>query len=206
LTNLFVDYNKCVGGNYKNYTLKNSKTTKSYYNFNFKTGLNVMSFSILDINFENKIALRLGVEVEYIMGFNNNKWAFVVEPNFLNFSTVYNDRTERVSGADNSAKINYKAIDLPIGIRYYMYLSKTSKFFLNSFLVPSITLKSEIRSIGVDENNPLNFDGKSDINYAVGIGYKYKDKFSVELRTSSQRDLLNAVGPARLIVFFITLQ
>ena len=127
----------------------------------------------------------------HIIGFNNNKWAFIIEPNYVNYSSKYNDTTERITDANNSAIINYRAIDLPIGLRHYVFLNKNSKLFINGVIVPNLTLKSEIRSINENVNNPLDFDGESDFNYALGLGYKYKDKFNIELRYSTARDLIN---------------
>ncbi len=191
LSDFFIDYNICVASNFTDYTFKNIKTSKSQFNLNVRAGFNVLSFEIKNITFETKTVPRFGLELEYIMGFNNNKWAFIIEPSYFNYSSRYNDTTERITDANNSAVINYSAIDLPLGLRHYMFLNNNSKLFINGAIVPNLTLKSEIRSINKNVNNPLDFDGESDINYALGLGYKYKDKFSVELRYSTVRDLIN---------------
>ena len=191
LSDFFIDYNNCVASNFTDYTFKNVKTSKSQFNFNVRVGFNVLSFEIKTITFETKTVSRFGLELEYIIGFNNNKWAFIIEPNYVNYSSKYNDTTERITDANNSAIINYRAIDLPIGLRHYVFLNKNSKLFINGVIVPNLTLKSEIRSINENVNNPLDFDGESDFNYALGLGYKYKDKFNIELRYSTARDLIN---------------
>ncbi|WP_298764295.1 outer membrane beta-barrel protein [uncultured Polaribacter sp.] len=193
LIKLFEDYNNCENATFVNYTKENTKKSKAQFNLGINANANFFGFSIsqprFNESFDNKIALGFGVEAEYVMGFNNNKWAIVVNPSYLSYSSMYNDLTERITEADNSATINYSAIDIPIGLRYYMYLNDKSKFFVNSFYVPNFTMESEIRSIAAIVNRPLNFDIKTNINYAFGVGYKYNNKLSVELRYYSARDL-----------------
>lgn len=195
LIKLFEDYNNCENATFVNYIKKNTKKSTSQFNLSLNANANFLGFSIsqpgFNESFNSKIALGFGVEAEYVMGFNNNKWAIVVNPSYLSYSSEYNDLTERITEADNSATINYTAIDIPIGVRYYMYLNDNSKFFVNTFLVPNFTMESEIRSIGTIVNRPLNFDIKTNINYAFGVGYKYNNKFSVELRSYSVRDLIS---------------
>lgn len=195
LIKLFEDYNKCKNTAFVNYTKNNTKKSDSQFNLSLNVSTNFLGFSILqagfDEKFNDKVGLSFGVEAEYIMGFNNNKWAFVINPNYLTYSSIYNDLNERVTKADNSATINYSAIDIPIGMRHYMYLNNKSKFFINAFLVPNFTMKSKIRSINDVVNIRLDYDIKTDVNYAIGMGYKYNNKFSIELRTYTARDLIN---------------
>ncbi|WP_159947505.1 porin family protein [Polaribacter septentrionalilitoris] len=195
LVKLFEDYNNCENANFVNYIKENTKKYKAQFNLSLNANVNLLGFSISELgfsaSFNNKLALSLGVEAEYVLGFNNNKWAIVINPNYLSYSSMYDDLTDRITKADNSATINYSTIDVPIGIRHYIYLNDKSKFFVNTFLVSNFTMKSEIRSIGTNVNKPLNYDIETDMNYAFGVGYKYNNKFSIELRTYTARDLLN---------------
>ena len=199
LTSIFIDYNKCTGIDYKSYTLKKNK--KLQFNLSLKSGIRVSNFYIEVgnsrgvgvLDFERKMTPRFGIEAEFILPFNNNKWAIVVEPNYVYYNANFNDSkvSDRITDTDNSANIDYAAIDLPIGLRYYMFLNKNSKFFINYFVVPNFTIESKIRSTGDYPNILLNYNGKSDFNRAYGIGYNYKEKMSVEIRLSGSRDLLN---------------
>lgn len=185
LTDFFVLYNTCANSKMINYTVENLKKSKSILNTNIKAGVNFSSFflagdisRIRDLKFENQLTLRLGFELEYVMPFNNNKWALIVEPTY---NTSYKAAKEDTVGRET--KIEYTIIEIPFGLRHYMFLNENSKFFVNSSLVFDIPLNSEITG----ENN---FEVSSVLNYSLGIGYKFKDKISLEFRTFTKRDLL----------------
>lgn len=181
LINIFVLYNTCVNSEMINYTLRKSK---AIFNVNIKSGINFSSFflgnnvALRNLYFDNKQTLRLGFELEYLMPFNNNKWGLIVEPTYNSF---YKDSEEDTIARETT--IEYSAIEIPLGIRHYIFLNNDSSLFMNASFVFDFPLNSKLTG----ENN---FDISSSLNYSLGVGYKFKDKVSIEFRTFTKRDLL----------------
>lgn len=96
-------------------------------NIKIAPGINFGSASItnkespeLTYNFNQNLNYHIGLDFEYIMPFNKNKWGLVVEPSYQTYK-----------GEDpnsyNTGKIDYQAIQLACGIRHYFYLSGETK-------------------------------------------------------------------------------
>jgi hypothetical protein len=190
LTKLFINYNKCVNSDVINYNSETPKTHKTIINLNVRPRVNLSSFSLEDIytssnsvDFESKTTISLGVELELVMPFNNNKWAFIVEPTYQNFSS------KAVTTPESNRVINYSSIELPFGARHYMFLNEKSKLFINGLLIPDFSFNSNIKHLS-------NYEVESFLNFGFGFGYKYNNKFSLEIRTYSARKLLgNLTNP-----------
>lgn len=81
--------------------------------------------------------------------------------------------------------MEYKSIALPIGVRYYLFLNDNSKFFVNASHVWDFVFDSRVEfSYGSD------LEIQSTRNLALGLGYKYMDKYSFELRYSFDKELM----------------
>jgi len=124
------------------------------------------------------IALRPGInnsslEYEFINsslldGKFDNKWAFRFG---LEFEYV---------------KVNYTSIEVPIGMRHYMYLNENSKLFLNAQVVLDFPGSSKLHYA---QDRDLDLSSKP--NLAFGLGYKYNDKYSIEVRGHTNRNVLD---------------
>jgi hypothetical protein len=186
LINFFIDYNKCIDAKYINYDIKKTKESKSYFNLNIRPGINTSTvFSengtsqIRNLDYGTKTTARLGLELELVLGFNNNKWALIVEPTYQSYFSETEDSLNR------KKTINYTSIDIPFGIRHYMFLNDTSKFFINALIITDFPFNSE-----VDVDNSNRFEIDSVLNYGIGLGYKYNDRYSIEFKLISSRELL----------------
>lgn len=51
-------------------------------------------------------SFRFGLEAEFVMGFNNNKWAFLLEPTYQQFESEGMFVSNRTTGEESVAKIN----------------------------------------------------------------------------------------------------
>ncbi|OEK09291.1 hypothetical protein A8C32_11245 [Flavivirga aquatica] len=179
LVSLFKKYNECGNSEITNYQKK--VKNGDFFNLTLKAGINNSSLFIKnssnigsEVDFQNKISFRTGVEVEFIFKFNKNKWSVIVEPNYQSYKSE-----KRVRNRD--VKVDYKYIQLPIGIRYYMFFNKNSKLFLNGALATNFNLNSTVGNLDVESvNNNLN----------LGLGYKYKNKYSLELIYATESNLL----------------
>jgi len=181
LIKFFVDYNECKGTPIVNYA---EKSKKDLFSLTIRPGLNSSSLSIQngefdsrDTDFGNEVSFRLGLEAEFLMAFNKNKWAIIVEPTYQYFKSEASLPTLDVT-------VNYQSIELPIGVRHYFFLNEQSKIFLNSAFV--IDFNSSKSIVDFSSSAP-DLEIKSKINFAFGIGYKFLDRFSLEVRYFTNR-------------------
>jgi hypothetical protein len=181
LTNLFVTYNKCKG---EDPTTYNKNKNSNSFNVSAKLGTNSSTLSINDggllakeTNYNREFDLRFGVEFEFILKFNKNKWALIIEPTYLSYDA------EEIGSLGDGIKTTatYKAIELPLGIRHYLFLNDKSKLFVNSSMIYDFVFEgSTARSLKASPS----------INFSIGLGYNYKKKYSLELRHYTRRNIL----------------
>jgi hypothetical protein len=193
LINYFQKYNKCQNSDYVSYNSEDNN--KNTWCVNLKPGFNSTTFSLTSdafdaktVDFDSELSFRLGLEVECILGFLNNKWSFFVEPIYSSYSSEkeVTYKTGTLPALDvQKATVNFESIDLTVGIRHYMLLDDTSKLFLNAgFKLISLMDDSVIEFEKAFSDKPL----ISDNFFSFGLGYKYKNKLSAELRFDSAQD------------------
>ena len=90
----------------------------------------------------------------------------------------------------HNVKINYTSIEIPVGLRRYIFLNKTSKIFINAAYVLGLAGKSNFDFTNSSDNNIKMVSGARN-NLALGVGYNFKNKFSVEIRTNTGRQILS---------------
>jgi len=191
LINLFNEYNNCGNSNYVKYTERKGGNL----NITIRPGINKSSLSFennnriwhgFNVNFEDNINLRLGVELEYILPFYKNKWAIIFEPSYNYFkSDLY--------AYERQIDVDYKSIDFPLGIRHYLHINNNdSKIFLNTSLLLGKGFNSKIE-LGLSETYEipriLNAE-RLKTGLSLGLGYKYK-KYSLEINYNTKSDILS---------------
>ena len=194
LVKLFVDYNTCID---PAFTFE-KKQRKDVFNLSIKPRLNNNSLTVQnsisetkDTEFDAKLGFGLGLEAEYILPFNKNKWAVLIEPTYQSFKDKKTTETGNVSGGQLITNVAYSSIELPIGIRHYFFLNDKSKIFLDVFYVFDFSSNS---LIDFNRNDGTVFDLldiQSRPNWAMGVGYKYT-RFSLELRHQTNREILGS--------------
>ena len=177
LIDFFAEYNACHGEKNINYE---EKQKKDLINLNMRAGFNSSSLSATGIpDFDNQFTFRFGVEAEFIMPFNKNKWSVIIEPTYQ----YYKSKQELTN---QSVEAIYNAIEIPVGIRHYLFLNENSKVFINGALIFNVTTNNS--TIDFEFGPDLNIETSH--NYAFGVGFKHNDKYSLELRHHTSRDLL----------------
>jgi hypothetical protein len=179
LTRIMATYNSCQKSPYTIF-----KKKKDFININIRPGVSAGSLhvdnSILyaaNTEFGNKTSFRLGVEAEFILGFNKNKWAIAIEP-------VYQSYKSNVVTDARTNSIDYKSIESSWGVRHYFFLNASNKIFLGVHYIYDIPLSSTFNA------NGTTLIIKSSGNGAFAVGYKYKSKCSVEFKYGLSRNLL----------------
>lgn len=191
---LFENYNKCVD---ESTYIFIEKTRKNTLHLNIRPGVNFAktnydspgnNFGIIrDFEFNQEVSFRLGLELEYILPFNNNKWAIIFEPTYQYYNTekTFNSTPDSAVELINTATVEYSSLELPFGFRHYSYLNENSRLFFNASVILDVAFKINI-NYGNSE-----LEGDSVSNLAFGVGYSYKNKYSIEARLFSKREILN---------------
>lgn len=179
LTKIFRKYNKCLD---PNTNFEKESKNKTQINFSIKPGLqsNKVDFLIVDnffsqgavFDFGNSFGFRFGLETEFVLPFNKNKWSIVLEPTYQSYNAL---------NTSESFNIKYKSIEVPLGLRHYLYLNNF-RFFINVGAVYDIPINSSINE---------NLEISSSINLMYGLGFSLKEKYSLELRRYTRRQLVS---------------
>ncbi len=187
LEKLFVKYNECTGLGYVNL---NPNKNKDLFNLNIRPGLNYSNLRVEDpasdftnTDFGYKPGFRIGVEAEFILPFNNNIWSVVAEPTYQYYKSEESKKSSLISNEFIISKVDYKSIELPIGVRRYFHLNDKSKLFANLSYVLDFPINSYVKYIRESNGEVFyNLDIRAKRNFALGVGYKYNDRFSSEIR------------------------
>jgi len=194
LVKFFLRYNKCHNSLAENY--EEFKGQDSFH-ISVKVGAYNSSLSLSNsestyfdmIDFGSQVGYSLGVETEFVMPFNNRKWGFGVGANFQSFSAekevLYVNLTTLKK--TTMVSVDYKSIEVPFSLRYYMFLNQKSKLFIDASYIVDVTMSS---SLYADRKDLLDLDVKSRNNVGLGLGYKFDDKYSVEFKINSSRNIL----------------
>lgn len=188
MIDFFFKYNNC---NNPELAKTKEKKKNDSFNLNLRPGINSSSLSVIRntadyvsktevTDFGNDVTFRLGIEAEFIMPFNKNKWALIIEPTYQYYKAEKSLQYKEIV-------IDYQSIELPVGIRHYFFLKNNSKIFINGSFIFDYT-NSTIEYLN---SKPGGFKMDSKINLGFGIGYKYHNKYSIELRNTSPRNLFN---------------
>jgi hypothetical protein len=201
LTLLFKMFNNCKEGKpLRNENETQAKTRKGFFHVNAKLGLNFSKFSMekngnlygigREVPFENEISPRIGIELEYVLPFNKNKWSLFLEPTYSQYKSETYYKYKEYADDETLFIAEYKAMELPIGFRFYIFLNDDSKLFINGFYTLTFDLGSEIYDRdGIYEDE---YDVAVKNSLGVGLGYKWKDKISIELRHNFSKNLISS--------------
>lgn len=157
------------------------------YNLKITTGINFTSFKIQDrypfgdVAFDTKSVLAMGIECEFVLPFKKNKWTFFINPNYQSY--IASAKFE-----ENIIAFNNRFIEIPIGIRHYLFLKNDFKIFINVGFTTSYSFNSTITI----NSNTLDVYNQS-YNFIGGVGLN-KGKFSIQLRYSSDRDIIKEIN------------
>lgn len=197
LVKLFSLYN---GESNQDLTEKNNKRTIKF-NLSIRPGVNFYTTRIVtnlgEESFPSKTNYRIGVEAEFLLPINKNKWSILIEPTYSAYSNAR--IIERTSNPAYTIRMeNFSFMDFKLGIRHYMYLNEKSKFFVNANLNALRLRTSNTKSIDIDLKDEYHDITAAELplkssqplsNFSIGAGYKYDNKYSIEIQYNTPGQL-----------------
>lgn len=198
LSSLFRKYNICIDPSLEGTQVENSlsstRRTRDFINITIRPGINISSLfvenptnSSRNVDFGNKTNFRIGVESEIILPFNKDKWSIFLEPTYQYYSSETQiPRVGQVPAAFREVTADYRSIEVPLGLRYYMFLNENFKFFVNTAYIFDFTMQGE-----VNYEESANLQISSLGNFTVGAGFDYNNLIKLEIRNGFNRDVLN---------------
>lgn len=169
LEKYFIEANNC-GKEISDLPKSNYERVKNSFNVKVKAGLSSRKLvdynqyyePKMEVDFGNKIGFRGALEFEYFLPFNKKTFSLYFEPSYTSeYKTnvkVYKEYTPGYSQAFDYG-VQYNAVDLAIGPRYYIDVKNNLRIFLNAGLVYNYILDS-------------NRGNRFTINYGLGLQYK----------------------------------
>jgi hypothetical protein len=187
LMRLFKDYNTCQGQQ----IVEPKSNAKSALKFKVLAGIDYSNLSFTndvfpqdDTDFGHRLSIRAGIEFEYILPFNNQKWSLLLQPAYHYFS----DDGE-LNGLAVSAR--YSTIEIPLGLRHYFFINPRNpkkRVFINLLGVTDVARNTKFRlSRGFTYNYKDSF---VPITLALGAGLNI-GKLSGELRYTGNRGMMD---------------
>jgi hypothetical protein len=194
LVKIFTEYNECHNSNIKNFERKEKR---DLFNLSFRPRLKKSSLSLNNAGTDFTISgientgFGFGIEVEFILPVNKNKWAIAIEPTYQSFKSEKSANANNVSGGILITEVDYNSIEIPVSLRHYFFLNNNSKIFVNVSYVFDLSSKSSIEIKRSDNSTFNSLEIKTRNNLAFGIGYKLNDKYGFEMRYQTVRELLS---------------
>ncbi len=194
LKKIFLKYNESL--NILS-TVYEGKKKEDWFNLSLTPGLNYGSANFENtyvkgsyLDFEKMFSFRFGIETQFILPFNKSKWSILFEPAYQYYNSDAISATDRIPGLELHSKINYQSIQLASGVGHSFFLKNKSKIFVNAFYVHDFSFNSSIEQKRGDGTALSTLDIKPRDCFALGAGYQFKNRFGIEMRYYTRRDLL----------------
>lgn len=196
LMRVFRAYNTCEGVEPVVFEKSNKKMGVHLL---VRPRLNISSFELENSSssyrgaqMSSKPAFGIGLQAEFVLPYNKGKWALLAEPVFQYFSGESSRKSSSVLNTDVITSVSYKSVEAQVGLRHYFMLNEQAALFLNAAHILDISFASSVvveQSNGQNRNE-LKVDGRR--NWGIGAGFRYKNKFSAELRYQTPRDIVGS--------------
>jgi len=170
---------------------KDKKLFKKLFDFNLylKAGYQKNSFNVDSNNdfigkfkFDDVSQVKFGVELEFVFpSSGKNNYAGFIEVSNLSFNG-------ELMKSYGKVVMEYSSLEIPVGFKYYIGISDSSKFSLSAALNYSVVIKSEFK---MDNFQDVFNNYNNAVSFNFGLGYKFKNKIYVTLNTLTNRNLLN---------------
>lgn len=190
LVKYFIDYHKCQNSNYHEFESAYAKKGRLLIKPGLHLNSNQLTIeSLVDAApsafFTKENSVGFGLELEYVIPFNRYAWSIFAEANYLSYKTDQLSLDNKQSATlYDGYFINYKTIEIPVGLSYNLNLNRNQRFYMKAAIAPHIILKES--EIAFNENNRKILSSSSRL--LVGLGYSFRN-VGVELRYYTPQNL-----------------
>jgi len=186
LVKYFINYHICKGAEYNDF--KSTVTNKGSFRFKLGASSNWTEFETL----QNSSSLRVvfpqinnmgfGAEAEYLLPYYNYKWSLFVESNFYAYKTDYSDNA--LNSEHTGYVVDYKTIEFPLGITYYMNINSNHRLFVRGAYAPHLILSSSYLLF----HSPYQYRFTPSARIFFSAGYSYR-RLAIEYRHYMTQDI-----------------
>lgn len=188
LVKYFINFNACKGADYT--VFREAQIKKGSFRFKLGINSNIMQYAIEEYSdalpnalFSKKNSIGYGAEFEYLFPFNKYKWGLFAETNFYLYYSDYVESTSHPTEHDGYV-IDYKTVEFPVGITYYLNITEDHRLFVRAAFVPHLILKNSYIAF----SNVYHSDFSSATRLFIGAGYNYK-RVGAEFRYYSNQNI-----------------
>ncbi|OEK04960.1 hypothetical protein [Roseivirga misakiensis] len=212
MVSLFVSLNECQNQEVK---VMQSEGAKGSTVWAFQAGPNVLSGTMTKsiiaaggtqpesyaTDIDSKLALRIGIEGEYMLPQSVNKWAMFFGASYTGFqaSGRWNDvlyfSNLTFQRGFQRWEATVSSINFKIGMRRYVQLNDKSRLFLSFGWQPGLNLDlNSSATISLIDDNILTtgaqLDAQEVSNFIIGLGGQFEN-LMLELRYNTKRQVFN---------------
>jgi len=186
MVNFIKKYFEC---NNEKYTVYYEGKPSTRFNFKLAYLLTFTDFGANNgtteyFDFTNGVNHTFGAEIEYMIPFNKYRWSVFVEADYQFYKDTYIHPYTNIP-----TSIDYKVIEMPVGISYHIHLNHSNSLFLRAAIIPNIVLDDSYIAF-YTPGNKYDLDGP--VNAYVGAGYAFK-RFAIEYRYYSTQNLTESM-------------
>lgn len=189
LIRFFETYNRCMGQGSLTYPKQVPASGRAHYTL--KAGLRPvqlqyrhLTYTFRDLDFPDQLLYSLGLEFEYFFTAGNNKFSLLLEPTFFYLETSGETEPGRYQRVTT---VRYHPLEIPGQLRYSFFLENQSRLYLNAGFIYSLNLGSSFATD--DGREPIEINTGMDVT--AGLGFRFRESWSVEYRFLTQRNLMN---------------
>jgi len=193
LKKFFTSYNLCMDSDYKPLA---SEKRENNIDLSIKAGASIASISVSsptspnrNAEFDQNVNFRIGAEAEFFLPYKQGKWSILIEPTFQQYSADETLSVTNITDGILVAKVDYRSVELPVGLRYYSFLSESVKLFANFHIVYDFNEGSTLEYYRSNGDLFESFESLNYLNFGLGGGLKLLETISLECRVYTQRDV-----------------
>ncbi len=191
LTRIFKQYSNC----HETPVLELARPEKrEFIHLYIRPRLNISSLDLWyagneleTFQFNYEPTFGLGMDMEYYLPYNKNKWAILLESTYQYYVSETGINPEHPQAGRVTATVRYHSFELPISLRYYLYFGNNWSFLIDGSFVLDVSAGTS--SVDFNPGSRLVINSKP--NLGLGIGFNYNKMYSMEFRYLHDRDLMN---------------
>lgn len=189
LIRVIEEVNACLQSEYTVYRLPKKKavnlslkTGYTYGKMYFRSPENAIQYEGLPQKFNPSLAL----EAEFILPYNKNKWAILLEPSYQ----FYEGNTKVKADQTFDVDVKYHFIAASLGVRHYFHLNDRKKVFLQGAYLRDFPIQQNVSYTSPKSTNTATM--KADNNFALSLGLVLHNRWSLEVKGETLRNKLTA--------------